>query len=419
MKTLLLGVLLTAVLLFRSGAGAAELEPLDYVAYFKALPQMEEAAEKAIESIRTLNRLLKELEQTTDDTKASGIRAQIRPVLVDHRALKEQMIALADLGLKKGAPERANIDVLKKMRNTVLRDVSWKNVFLKYVARDISQAMGIPVNLNPRVQELNQVEVDFPEISALGALDLICENFDLKWIIWAGEIFIVRKLNPNEARFLEWEKKHGTVDWIGEDEAKTYEDLPVEKAKRLLEKLEGMDLPLLRQRLTKMYILEGESKKHETRLAELKLLAETVAMFGTDPKNPEEEQNRIKRHKHILHYLKMEKENSIEVWDIINQVLGDRLKLDAEDEEIQKLLGKLIPKVEWVNKNLEDALYELGQWLNVPVEVDLPPFADFTVNLSVENVTAETVINLICDIHPLDWRYVDGRLFFAHVQGGK
>ena len=37
-----------------------------------------------------------------------------------------------------------------------------------------------------------------------------------------------------------------------------------------------------------------------------------------------------------------------------------------------------------------------------------------TVNLSVENVTVETVLNLICDIHPLQYRYINGRLFFAH-----
>ena len=55
----------------------------------------------------------------------------------------------------------------------------------------------------------------------------------------------------------------------------------------------------------------------------------------------------------------------------------------------------------------------------VEVEADLPPFIDMTVDLSVENVTLETVIGLVCEIHPLDWRFVDGRLFFAHVQSDK
>ena len=41
----------------------------------------------------------------------------------------------------------------------------------------------------------------------------------------------------------------------------------------------------------------------------------------------------------------------------------------------------------------------------------------FAVTLSVENVNLETVINLICDFHPLDWKYIGGKLFFAHIQG--
>jgi hypothetical protein len=55
--------------------------------------------------------------------------------------------------------------------------------------------------------------------------------------------------------------------------------------------------------------------------------------------------------------------------------------------------------------------------VGVSVEVDLPPFVDFAVTLSVENVNLETVINLICDFHPLDWKYIGGKLFFAHIQG--
>jgi hypothetical protein len=329
--------------------------------------------------------------------------------------MKHEMIGYVDKALKRGKPDREDIDALRALRNTQLKHVRWKNIFLKYVARDISQAIGVPIRLNAKVQELNQVEIYFPEISAEGVMDLICENFDLKWIIYAGEFLVLKKVGPNEARFLEWEKKHGKVDWIGEDEARTYEDLPVAAAKRKLKRLEDMDLPLLNQNMTKIYILEGQGRLHEARLDELKVMAKVLQAVN-DPKFEAEKE---KRHKHTLHYLNMERENSIEVWHVINQVLGDVLELPEDDEDWRRLLSTPIAKIEWQEKDLEEALFELGDMVGVPVEADLPPFVDLSVNLSVENVTLETVITLLCDIHAMDYKYVKGKLFFAHVQGEK
>jgi hypothetical protein len=416
-RTVLLA--LAALCILQPAATAKELQPIDYNAYYELLPHMKEASEWSNQSVRDLNKLMKALEQSEDDDEAAGIRAQIRPLLEEHRKVKDRMANLVDRVLMKKDPERANVDALRALRNTTLRRVSWSNTFLKYVARDIADGMGVPIRLNAKVQELNQVEINFPEISAEGVLNLICQNFDLKWIIFEGEFIVLKKIGPNEARFLKWEKKHGKVDWIGEDEAGTYEDDEVEvlDAKRKLLKLENMDLPLLKQNMTKMYILEGESKRHELRLKELEMHARVLEMLKKEPANEEERQAKIKRHKHILHYLYMERENSIEVWDIINMVLGEQTRLEDDNAELRKLLSKDIPRLEWQNKDIEDALYELGQMIGVPVEVEIPSFVEMTINLSIENATVETVIGLICDFQPLDWRYVGGKLFFAHIQG--
>jgi hypothetical protein len=412
-------LLLSTLAILAPAGSAKELDPIDYNAYYELLPAMREISEWSNESIKRLHTLMGELTQAVDEDKAAGIRAQIRPLLAEHRTMKEKMANLVDRVLLRKDPVRTNEDALRALRNTTLRRVSWNNTFFKYVARDISQAIGVPIRLNAKVQELNQVEVNFPEISAEGVMALICQNFDLKWIIFEGEFLVLKKIGPNEARFLEWERKHGKVDWIAEDKAGTYESDEVEtpEAKRELRKLENMDLPLLNQSMTKLYILEGESKRHELRLKELEMHARVLEMLKQEPKNEEERQAKIKRHKHILHYLYMEREISIEVWDIINQVLGDQTVLPDDDAELRKLLSKQIAHLEWQNKDLEEALYELGQIIGVPVEADLPTFVDMAVTLSIENVTVETVINLICDIHPLDWRYVGGKLFFAHIQG--
>ena len=91
------------------------------------------------------------------------------------------------------------------------------------------------------------MEIFFPEISADGVMSLLCENFDLKWIIFGGEFIVLKKIRRNEERFIEWEKKHGKVDWIQEDKEGTYEDVEVKEAKRELKKLEDMDLPAPQQ----------------------------------------------------------------------------------------------------------------------------------------------------------------------------
>jgi hypothetical protein len=421
MKTrtaLLLLVLLAALCLLQPATTADELEPIDYTAYYELLPLMKEGSEWSNESIRNLHTLMTKLEQTVNEDEAAGIRAQIRPLLVEHKKMKEKMANLVDRVLLKPDPQRTNEDALRALRNTTLRRVSWNNAFLKYVARDISQAIGVPIRLNAKVQELNQVEINFPEVSAEGVMALICQNFDLKWIIFEGEFIVLKKIGPNEARFIEWEKTHGKVDWIAEDKAGTYEsdEVATPQARRELKKLENMDLPLLKQNMTKMYILEGESKRHETRLKELEMNARSLDMLKREPANEEERQAKIKRHKHILHYLYMERENSVEVWDVINQVLGEQTRLADDDAELRQLLSKEIRLIEWNNKDLESALYELGQLIGVPVEVELPANVEMAVTIQVENVTVETVISLICDIHPLDWRYVGGRLFFAGVQ---
>ncbi len=412
---LLAGVLLLARPPAVRGAG---LEPVDYDTYYELLPEMKAVSDRSMASLRTLHKLMEALKQEENDTRAAGIRAQIRQVLLDHRALKIRMTRLVDRILRKKKSSHTDLEVLRILRTTTLKRVSWNNQFLKYVARDISREIGVPIRLNAKVQELNQIQISFPEITAEGVLNLICENFDLKWIIYEGEVIVVKKLGPNEERFLAWEKKHGKVDWIAEDEAGTYEDLGVKEAKRKLKKLEDMDLPLLEQNMLKIYVLEGESKRHELRLKELEIATRYRHMIGEKPKTPEEEAARIKRHKHVLHYLYMERENAIEVWDVINKVLGERLVLPDDDEELRKLLAKNIEKIEWVDKDLEDALQELGDLIGVAVELDLPPYVEMTVKLSVENVTVETVIKMICKWHHLDWTYARGKLIFSHLQAG-
>ena len=414
--TLALLAVLVAVVPAAAKDSGKKLDPINYEAYSQAIEEMKGINEQSKEFIYTLNKVVKKLEATKDDTAAAGLRAEIRQLLVEHRARKLKMIEFVDRARMRGEPDRSDLDAFRALRSTQLKRVGWKNQFLKYVSRDISQAIGVPIRLNAKVQELNQIEIYFPEISAEGVLNLICENFDLKWIIFEGEFLVLKKIGPNEGRFREWERKHGPVDWIAEDEIGTLDTLPVAKAKRKLQKLEDMDLPLLRQNMTKIHILEGQNRIHEARLEELRVIAKMLEAIK-DLNAPRFEEEKRKRHKHTLHYLYMERENSIEIWDVINRVLGDILVLQDPDSEFREILQMTVRKIEWKNKDLEEALFELGRMIDVPIEADLPPFLDITLDLSVENVSVETIIKLICDIHPMDYKYANGKLFFAHMGG--
>ena len=415
MKTTI-AFLALALLLGSAPAGLAK-EPapdIDWDAYFAALPAMKDLSEKSRQSIYDIHDLVTGLEQTTDERKAIGLRRNLRAALENHRALKLEMIATVDKVLHRPEPTRTDLETLRLFRYTTLNNVNWNNQFLKYVVRDLAQYTGIPMRLQASVQELNQVDIRFPEVTAEGALNLICQNFDLKWIIFQGEIIIFRQLNRNEERFLEYEKKHGKVDWIAEDKKSTYETLPSKEAKRELEKVENMDLPLLKGNLTKLYILEGESSLHEVRLKELQLASKFAERLkDTLGQTEEEKEADVKRRKHIQHYLFMERDNATEVWHILNQVLGVRLQLEGDDSELRAILGKEVAAIHWTNKDVVEAIQELGRLAGVPVEVNLPPNTEMTISLNVENVTVETVIQLICDFQQMEYKYANGKLIFA------
>lgn len=418
-----IATLLVATLLLGLAPAVTAAEPpppIDWGQYYTLLPKLKEIAEASEQSIYRIHDLVTRIEQAKSDAEAEKVRLELRDVLEKHRQLKLDQIALVDKILKFPKPTHTDKEALKIFRYTNLRNVSWNDQFLKYVVRDLSQATGIPMRLQRSVQELNQVAIHFPEVTAESALNLICQNFDLKWIIFGGEIIIYRAINRNEERFLEYEKKHGKVDWIAEDKKSTYETLPTEEAKRELKKVENMDLPFLKGNLTKLYILEGESQLHEVRLKELEMASKFAENLKENLGQTDEEKKAdVKRHKHIVHYMYMERDNAVEVWNILNQVLGIRLTLDEDNEEAQlrALLNKEIDRIEWRNRDTVEALQELGKMVGVPVQVDLPPFMELQITLSVENVTLETVLGLIQANQPLEWRYVNGKLFFAHVAG--
>lgn len=418
MKKSMLALLAAACLSIglRTGVAAEPAPEIDWQTYYAELPGMKEISDKSNASIHRIHDLVTGLKNTTDERKSAELRAELRKVLEAHRALKVQAIEAVDRVLHRPAATRTDQEALRVLRNTTLRRVGWRDQALKFVIRDLSEALELPIRLSAPVQELHNVTLSFPEVRPESVLNIICQNFELKWIIYGGEVIVYRALNRSEERFLEYEKKHGKIDWIAEDKKNTYETIPVDKGKRELEAVENMDLPLLEGNLTKLYILEGESGIMEVRLKELEIASAAAERRRFERGDtPEAKAASEKRRKHIHHYVMQERDNAVEVWSILNEVLGIRLQLEDGDPALQALLSKEVAAVNWRETPLPDALLEVGRLLGVKVEYDLPKRFQFTVNLQITGITGEVLLQTVCDLQPLAWKFENGVLKFVYV----
>ena len=120
-----------------------------------------------------------------------------------------------------------------------------------------------------------------------------------------------------------------------------------------------------------------------------------------------------KREKHLKHYLRMEKEGSIEVLDIVTRILGDRIQLDEDaKQEWRRILDSPIKDLVWDQMPLDEALYDLGRRVNVPVVAEIPLIEVPYISLRIDRGTLETAIQMIQDIHPMQVQYKKGKVFF-------
>lgn len=219
----------TAALPADVGVQSAEAQDaggeFDYQAVRDAMPRMRELSDQGSALAVKLHELMSKLEETTDGVEQRAIREEVRTNLETYRETKLKMIAVTRplCGIRtSGMTDQA---ILDKIKDTNLFGVSWDDAFFDRCIRDLSQALDIPIRLQFRVVQKNRVSMKFQKAPAETILAALCNGFDLRYVIYEGEIVIYKQITPTEDRFLEYQKRHPEVKlryWQQEDASGEY-----------------------------------------------------------------------------------------------------------------------------------------------------------------------------------------------------
>jgi hypothetical protein len=407
---------LTALLLLALPAGAQsnkdfELGDLvDLPLFFKEMDNLEALRLEARQLMINLDNLMKKLGEQPEPAEEKKLRAEVQQDLLELRRIKKTHIEKVNPIIRQEPSTLSDMDVLTRLRDTSLGSLDWQNKYFKDACAAITEVTGVKIWMNPKVNQFNGVFLRMPNAGAGTVLKFICHGFDLKWIVFEGQIYITKKIGPNEDRLQAYEKRHGKIDyWRHEDD----ELEKVVDGRRVPQTVFDMDLGLLGQNLLKFFVLEEESRKHQEALKALKMEKKIVEKDQLESMDPKMIELAKTREKHLVHYLRMEKEGAIEVLDIIDRVLGDKVRLDEDEkQEWRRILDTPITGIAWEQMPLDEALYDLGRRINIPVVAEIPLIEVPYITLKVDSGTLETVIQMIQEIHPLTTKYTKGKIYF-------
>jgi len=402
---------------------------LDYEKVRKAVPEMGRLSDTGAKVNLTIQQKMEILTETDSEEKALAIRKELTPLLNEFLVAKTAMVELTKDVLGVHRSTLSDQEIFDKLTETTLQNVHWDNDQFKKCIRDISRALRIPIRLHYRVVQMNKVTFDFSRTRAEGVLNWICTGFDLRYLVYNGEIIIYKKMTPTEERFVAYQKKHPKVKlryWDREQASGDYQnkektvtdDQAKANAKRW--SVDSLDLGLLRENLLKIHIVEAGSERHNQRRIGQKSF-EALTAPGEPSGNAEvDAANAAARKKldwELRHYLLLELDGSIETIDILQRVLGKNLVSDPKAAAMRKFLRKSLPEIKWRNKDLTAALQDLAKKIGVPVEVSgIPPTTSLEIDMTLpKGCDVETAINFILGIHEMRWSFEKGALKFEYL----
>ncbi len=182
---------------------------VDYDTYWAATPELRSLSEQSLALALELHREMDALrEAEKDPAKVRVHRAKVKSLLEEYRARKARLIAVVDTILHTPPPRMADVELLRKLRDTELIDISWNKRKFIDCLRDVGRALKVDFVMHYDVNKFNTVEMDFPRQSADGILRTICAGFESEYIIHNGEICIIKKLKRNDERLLRYFKDH-------------------------------------------------------------------------------------------------------------------------------------------------------------------------------------------------------------------
>jgi hypothetical protein len=288
--------------------------------------------------------------------------------------------------------------------------------------------VGVPIRLHYRVVQKNKVTFDFQRTRAEAALAFLCNGFDLRYLVYDGEIIVYKKITPTEERFLEYQKKHPDVELRYWDREKADGDYDVKKkqitdaeAEKNAQRwsLDTLDLGLLHENLLKIHIVEASSERHNQRLiAKTSFEAMTADSESTGDAEVDAANAAARRKMdfQLRTYLLLELDGAIETIDTLQRVLGKNLVTDPTKAETRKFLQRDAPAISWRNRELVSALKEFGTKLGVAVEVTgIPKTVELFIDLLLEGANVEQAIGFIVSHHEMKWTFEKGTLKFEYM----
>jgi hypothetical protein len=262
------------VLVSASWATAAD-EPLDYKKIRDALPIMRDISDRGAEANLAVHEKMDRLLKTDSQEEALAVRKQLAADLEKMLAAKREMVAATKDLLALPRSALSDQEIFDTLTERTFNDVHWANANFDKCMRDISREVGVPIRLHYRVVQKNKVTFDFQRTRAEAALAFLCNGFDLRYLVYDGEIIVYKKITPTEERFLEYQKKHPDVELRYWDREKADGDYDVKKkqitdaeAEKNAQRwsLDTLDLGLLHENLLKIHIVEASSERHNQRL---------------------------------------------------------------------------------------------------------------------------------------------------------
>lgn len=419
-----------AVLLLSAAASAAHAadKQLDYKKVRDALPIMRDISDRGTEANLAVQQKMDRLLKTDSEEEALAVRKELAVVLEQMLDNKREMVKVTKDLLELPRSPLSDQQIYDRLAETTFQDVHWADANFDKCMRDISREVGVPIRLHYRVVQKNKITFDFQRTRAEAVLSYLCTGFDLRYVVYDGEIIVYKKITPTEERFIEYQKRHPDVElryWdrekaSGEYDVKKKTVSDEEEAKNAQRwSLESLDLGLLRENLLKIHIVEASSERHNQRLiAKTSFEAMTADTESTgdaemDARNAEA---RRKMDFQLRTFILLELDGSIETIDTLQRVLGKNLVSDPSMAETKQFLERDAPAISWRNKELVSALKEFGAQLGVGTEVTgIPKNTELFIDLFVEGATVEQAIGFIVSHHEMKWKYEKGTLKFEYL----
>ena len=431
----------------------AEGRPVvDYDAWRDSVPEMREISKRTFALVMELHECMDRLGAAESDPgKQAEERLKARDMLLRYRADKDTLVNIVDRCLKTPPPAETNLEIKERLRATELVGVSWNKT--KYIdcLRDMARELKLRIVMHPDVLKFNTVEAVFPKTSADALLRQMTFGFDAEYILHKGEVVIIKSIKRNDKRLEDYREKHPEWKyWRPKDAPEIEDDLSVGPGAAFpaapslppsftslfrsaappapppaaedgpKAAIEEMDMGLLQRNLLKIYVCEKESAINGKRLVELRTKVEAAEAAGP-PKDDEGKMEAEERHKHVFHYLLLEKTSAVQVISVADRILGTDVHLAGEGKAQRAILERPIELVEIPPRTeIHEAAKILSQAFGTPVRVESIEEKIYRLSLSMGPTTVEAVLKHISSSLPFDYRFEpDGIVLRNRMLGGR